>query len=264
MDKPLKSSSSKRLLQINIAHTKKQYTHYESNWRPQELGQGTSIHSRGFSSTVYRKPSKDEFRVDAEYSYNPQKHSYTTKSKYIKQRQRLEDGYRKKVYAVGLTNIGYIDIDDLIEDIELSAPTAENLHHALNGIWHYIHPSASRKPNKYRVLYRRNLTVYSDKHFNPKTREWNLDSTELGTIKAITDDNIEVSVNQDLELLIPYILNEEAKEFKRILQLNNINSSGVDLTAIQTHMHSKHLTNNGDTHIPAEIYEGKELLCLEP
>ena len=259
------------MLQINIAHSKKQLQHYESDWKPQELGNKsvqqhsstqttTSLHNRGFTPMVYRHPTPQEFERDALNTYNPSTHKLS-KQKYIYRRQSLKFGYRKKEYVVGMTNIGYIDIDDITQTSDtLQLPTLENLSKALEGYYYYIHPSASRKPNKFRVMYRRNLTIYSTNHFNTQTKEWELDNPQLGQIKAVTDNNTPIPVNQDLQLLIPAILRKELDQFRKLLELQNINTSGLDETALQTHMHSKHLTDTSDKIAQSSNADGKELL----
>jgi len=256
------NSSSSTPLQLNVAHTAKQKQHYETHWKPITLGD-VSIHKRGFSPSVYRHPTPEEFKSDAEHSYNPTRHSYVTEQQYIKQRRATLYGYRKQKYVVGLTNIGYFDLDDITTtSATLELPTVENVSRAMQaeGMWCYIHPSASRKANKLRVLYRRNLTVFSTNHFNPLTREWSLNPSKIGEIKAITDNNIYVPVNQDIKILVDNILHKELETFKLLLDKHNINSSGLDSTSLHSHMHSKHLTNNGDKYLPSIVVDGKEVV----
>lgn len=267
----------------NTKH-KREKTHYLGNYIPTTINTGNnhplisdgviasnitftpSVHKTGFSPTVYRKQTSEEHIRTATKSFNNLKKYYGTLNNYLSYRKKLSaiGGFKNKETVIGLLNVGYIDIDDIKDNSNPNYPTMENLHEALDaeGLWHYVHPSASRKPNKFRVLYRRNLTLYSDNHYNIDTNTWSFENSQLGNIHAVRDDGEQVEVNQNLVALIIHILAEEHRVFSAILEKHGINSSGVDTSAKDPSMHSKHITNNNDKIVPSEIYEGKELVCL--
>lgn len=226
-----------------------------------------SVHTRGFTPVVFRQPTDDELSQDARRAYSPNKH-HCSEAEYIKRRQRNRGGYRKKQYVVGLTNMGYIDIDSPTTTTLGKLPTQDNVHEALKGYWHYIHPSASRAEGKLRVLYRRNLTVFRDGCFNPDGFEWDIgavphEDTQLTQVNAVTDDKTLIDIDPDRTIIevIEYILTKEMEAFKRLLDVSGINSSGIDTTSAQAHMHSKHLTNTGDDVAEERFsFTGKELV----
>ncbi len=261
-------------LVLNMARTNKQSSHYERSWSPTQFldplqpinvdnSAEPTVHTRGFAPSVYRHPTRDEYTADAETSYNPVKHSYISREKYIEQRRACVDGYRKKCYVIGLTNLGYFDIDEVKQPSDtLLIPTVLNVSHALKqaGYWHYVHPSASRAEGKIRIIYRRDLTVYSNNHYNPETYTWNLEPDTLGTIRAVRDNGQSVLVDNDLQLVTINILHAEMTIIKNLLAEYNINSSGLDHTSLDTHMHSKHLTKNGDAKGDEAFADGKGLI----
>ncbi len=244
----------------------KKQVHYEGNYIPLALGGVVkypnnkvfkpSIHKTGFSPAVYRHETSDEVAVKGPVAFSRLKNPWSTLPHYLTYRHTLSEvgGYRNLDCVVGLLNTGYIDIDAVEEQSEYPEgvkphiPTVENIANMLRArnIWFYVHPSASRSEGKLRVLYRRNLTVFMDKSYDPLTQVWDLTCSDVTATRAVTDDGVEMPIANSLIDVVEHILTCEMKVFKGFMEEDGIDCSGLDLTSLHPHMHSKHLTNNGD------------------
>lgn len=225
----------------------------------------------------YTKFMPSAFTIDKLHSHGFTPHIYCS------DRTSSKVGHRRKNNVVGMGQVGYIDIDypaelnNLLKDSNANSeaidkyiaklPSEEEIRDALTplGIWFYIHPSASRKPKKFRIIYNRNIILFHPDYYNPTTHHWDL--TTKGQTVIMEDAHIQYQDGSTQRLngmpLSQVVLTLLEKEMEVVVTaISKVNTNiveSVDSTSLQLHMHSKHLTNDDDTPLPGTIIEGGPL-----
>ncbi len=223
-------------------HIKNNIGHYETNFKPQTLTVEQLRH-HAFTPTVFRQPTDDEYEIIFTEAYNRRKQSQKGSiEKYIASRlAHSRNGYRMAKFAIGLLDSGYVDIDGIKPLSHGLTPTIQNVHEAMNSHFHVVFQSASAMEGKLRLIYKRNFMLYLENTYNTSSDTWNLTlSSPSKKILTTNPDFPLANFSSSLPKAIKQILQLETVHISSILANAGINTSGIDTTACQAHMHSKH------------------------
>ncbi len=259
---------------LDRRHKRSNSGHYEGNFIPTNLTSKhqlkqsqthifiPSVHTTGFSPSVYRHETMDEVSSRGCLAFRKIEKPWSTEGEYLTHRAELSahGGYRNMACVGGLLNTGYIDLDAVsTPDTKLKIPDTTNIAKMLEdkGLWHYVSQSASREAGKLRVLYSRGITVFMENSYNLSLNEWDLTTSEPSKVMAVDNFGRFVEITDNLHNVITYILTSELGVFRDLMVEAGINSSGLDETSVNAHMHSKHLTNTGSK-------KGEESWDMEP
>ncbi len=226
--------------------------HYETGFSPQAHSI-SELRQRAFTPTVFREPTRDEYELIFNKPYNRKEQSKYTLEQYISTRiSHSNNGYRAYTYAIGLLDSGYIDIDGVKPNSEGEIPTVGNVHKAMtqHNLYNVVFQSASAKPGKLRLVYKRKFMLYLEGAYNTSSNTWNLTYPKS---KKVMCTNAEFPLHlfgRSLPKTIGEILKQETVYIGEILAAAGINTSGIDLTACKAHMHSKHCMVGGTSYEP--------------
>jgi len=236
--------------QYHIDHNIK---HYEDGFNPTpfnpaDIGEMTDFRNAAFSPVVFRQATilENQERFAKKYSNEASKREMKmTQDEYIKFRisKQVKGGYRAYKNVIGLESSGYIDIDAPDITKEGILPTQENVCEAMaeEGLLNIVFRSASNNPHKLRLLYRRGFKLYYTGAYDSNTTSW--DTTvyyEKPTIIHSTDPTIFKTNKTSMTNVINSVLYQELTYITQILADAGINTSGIDATSSNAHMHSAH------------------------
>ncbi len=250
---------SKHLRDNNIKH-------YESGFKPQTVSLD-KLRRGAFSPTVYRNPSEEELTEVYKVAAHKKELTPEEEATYIKSRMYYHrNGYRAYKFVVGLLDSGYVDIDGVTPDTVGVTPTIDNVAKAMTdkGLYNIVFQSASAKPGKLRLLYKRDFMLYLPGTYNVTTQEWALiPSHDPKTILTTAPEghSIHSLLSKDIKLtkLIQNILYQETMYISSILASANINTSGIDASACAAHMHSAHTTLPNKKYLDVLYSDGETL-----
>ncbi len=223
-------------------HIKHNIGHYETNFHPKTLTI-PELRKHAFTPTVFRQPTDDEYEIIYTEAYNRRNQAQKGNiQNYLKARRAYsKDGYRMAKFTIGLLDSGYIDIDGTLPNSHGLTPTIENVHNAMNSLFHIVFQSASAKEGKLRLIYKRGFKLYLKDAYNTTTDTWNMNIVSPSKTIMCTDPKFPIkNFSSSLPKAIKQVLQLETAHISEILSNAGINTSGIDTTACQAHMHSKH------------------------
>ncbi len=145
-------------------------------------------------------------------------------------------------------------------------PTIENVHNAMksHNLYNVVFQSASMGAGKLRLIYKRSFMLYLDGVYSEATDTWELASNTKRSSKIRCDNNSFPLhyFSASLPKAINEILLQELRYISNILAERGINTSKVDTSAPQSHMHSAHCINTEIPHtyeLPMFYLEGETL-----
>jgi len=217
--------------------------HYESGFKPQTK-KIDELRKCAFSPTVYRKPTKDElYKIFNKIALKKELRDEKEVEKDIRRRMlRHTGGYRAYKFVIGLLDSGYVDIDDSDPQCFGALPTISNVHNAMTkeGYYNIVFQSASAKPNKLRLIYKRDFMLYLPGTYSTSTNTWELQAPTSKQVQTTNPEAIDLSIlpANNIVKVIESVSYAETMFIKKILHNYGINTSGIDETACRPHMHS--------------------------
>lgn len=250
---------------FNVVHSKYHInngiTHYETGFKPTGLSID-ELRRCAFTPTVFRSPNPEEYREIFLGAYNRKisskkpslDYNKVTPQQYIESRLehlKPDTGYRAYEYVIGLLDHGYVDIDGVKPNSIGDLPTIANVHNAMTeqGLYNIVFQSASVKPGKLRLIYKRSFKLYLDGVYDETSDLWSLTYPKSRKIICTNTAFPLHLFSKSLKVMIAQIISQETAYIGETLASAGLNTSGIDLTACKAHMHSKHCM------VPDTVYD---------